>query len=348
MKKGILLIPLLVLLLILCWGTGKPKRESGWSDSPQGVVYLDESAVPLTGWQIIDGKHYYFRPDRGGAMVSGWLELPEGCYYFDNLGVMQTGWQTIDGKRYYFHPELGGSMVCGWLESGGSRYYFDSNGKLQTGWLQLAGKEYYLQADGTMAVGTVQIAGKAHHFTAAGEPFLLVNLDYPLPDDYRTELVELEGFWISKDCAEALAAMMEACRAAGHRCVINTAYRDREYQQVLWDNRYSHYIAQGYSAEAAAELSARFVMPPGHSEHHTGLAVDITGTEEMYSWLEEHAPEFGFILRYPEDKTQWTGVSYEPWHFRYVGRELALEWKELDCTPEEYLYRLTDPSHRTG
>ena len=61
----------------------------------------------------------------------------------------------------------------------------------------------------------------------------------------------------------------------------------------------------------------------------------------MYSWLAQHAPEYGFILRYPEDKTQWTAVSYEPWHFRYVGRELALELQALGYTPEEYLYYLT-------
>jgi len=305
MKKRWIVLLALLLLLSGC-GKERPENKSGWSYASQGVFYLDESAIPLTGWQVIDGNRYYFHPDRGGAMVSGWLELPEGRYYFDSTGVMQTGW------------------------------------------LQDAGKQYYLRPDGTMAVGALQIEGKYYHFTSLGDLFLLINLDYALPDDYQPDLVKLEGFQVAKDCAGDLLAMLEACRAAGYQCDINSAYRDKDYQQVLWDNRYNNYIAQGYTPSAATELTALFVLPPGHSEHHTGLAVDITGSEQMYGWLEQHAPQFGFVLRYPEDKTQWTGVSYEPWHFRYVGMELALELQTLGFTPEEYLFYLTEASHCTG
>ena len=218
----------------------------------------------------------------------------------------------------------------------------------RTGWQVVNGKRRFFLPDGTMAVGTMEIEGKTYHFTASGQSFLLVNLQNPLPEDYVPNLVELEGFYVSEDCVDALRAMMADCRAAGHTCVINTAYRDIEYQQMLWDNRYDNYIAQGYSHQEAYTMSARYVMPPGHSEHHTGLAVDITGTEEMYAWLAQHAPEYGFILRYPKDKTQWTDVSYEPWHFRYVGRELALELQSLGYTPEEYLYYLTIGALPTG
>lgn len=279
---------------------------------------------------------------------SGWSYSSQGVFYLDGNGLPLTGWQDIDSSRYYFHPGRGGAMVSGWLELPEGRYYFDSTGAMQTGWLYDAGKLYYLRPDGTMAVGTIQIEGKDYHFTSAGEPFLLVNLDYALSDDYPLDLVEVEGFQVAKDCAGDLLAMMGACRAAGYPCVINTAYRDKDFQQMLWDNRYNSYIAQGYSPAAARELSAQFVLPPGHSEHHTGLAVDITGSQEMYAWLEQHGPEYGFILRYPEDKTQWTGVSYEPWHFRYVGRELALELQTLGFTLEEYLYHLTDADRFSG
>ena len=321
MKKRFIIILALLLLLSGCSNekpeitTGcseeKPEIKSGWSYSSHGVFYLDESATPLTGWQVIDGNRYYFHPDRGGAMVCGWLELPEGR-----------------------HPA--------------GRYYFDGTGVMQTGWLQDAGKQYYLRPDGVMAVGNLQIEGKDYHFTASGEPFLLINRDHALPDDYPLELVELEGFQVARDCARDLLAMLQACRAAGYQCDINSAYRDRDYQQVLWDDRYNNYIAQGYSTTDAAELTAQYVLPAGYSEHHTGLAVDITGSQEMYDWLAMHAPEYGFILRYPEDKTQWTGVSYEPWHFRYVGQELAMELQALGFTPEEYLYHLTAASHCTG
>ncbi len=308
MKKGVILflLLLLVLLTVPIHCKEQPENKSGWSYTSQGTFYLDESAVPLTGWQRIDGNRYYFHPNRGGVMVCGWLELPDGRYYFDSTGIMQTGW------------------------------------------LQVGGQQYYLRPDGAMAVGTLQIAGKDWHFTASGEPFFLVNSDYPVPDDYQPELVDLEGFQVSKDCAGDLLAMMGACRAAGHRCDINSAYRDIAFQQMLWDNRYNSYIAQGYTSAAAAELTAQIVLPPGYSEHHTGLAVDITGTEQMYSWLAQHAPEYGFILRYPEGKTDWTGVTYEPWHFRYVGRKLALELQSLNLTPEEYLHRLTEASRSAG
>ena len=113
------------------------------------------------------------------------------------------------------------------------------------------------------------------------------------------------------------------------------------FQKMLWENRYNSYIAQGYSHQEATDLSATIVLPPGTSEHHLGLAIDITGTDEMYRWLAEHAPEYGFILRYPKDKTTVTGVSYEPWHFRYVGIELAAELTKLGLTPEEYMQMLT-------
>lgn len=210
-----------------------------------------------------------------------------------------------------------------------------------TGWLEISGKLYYYLPDGVMAVGTVLIEGKYHHFTSSGELFLLVNHNHALPEDFQPDLVELEEHRVARQCAGPLKEMMEACRGAGHYCVINSAYRDIAYQQMLWDNRYNDYITKGYSAESAAELTSQRVMPPGHSEHHTGLAVDITGSQDMYSWLEQHGPEYGFILRYPEAKTNWTGVIYEPWHFRYVGRELALELQVSNLTVEEYIYNLT-------
>lgn len=272
---------------------------------------------------------------------TGWSYAPQGVYYLDGDGVPVTGWQTVDGSRRYFQPDRGGAMAVGWLELPRGRYCFDSNGVPRTGWAEIDGQRYYFHPDGVMAVGTVDIGGVLHHFTSSGQPFLLVNREYPLPEGFQPELVEVEGFLVAEACAEELVDMMMACRGAAHRCVINTAYRDVDFQKMLWENRYNSYIAQGYSPEEAADLSARIVLPPGSSEHHTGLAVDITGTEEMYDWLERNAPRYGFILRYPADKQQWTGVSYEPWHFRYVGRALAMELQELKLTPEEYLYRLT-------
>lgn len=285
------------------------------------------------------------RPDPAPESKSGWTYTESGAvYYLDEEGLALTGWQTVDGIRYYFDPAQQGARVTGWLELPEGKYYFDPMGALQTGWLLFAGEEYYLRSDGSMARGQVTIDGKNYFFTSSGKPFVLVNRWNPVPEAFEPDLVELEGFRVAAECAAPLKAMMEGCRAAGHRCVINSAYRDISFQQMLWDNRYNSYISQGYSHQEATDLSAAIVLPPGTSEHHLGLAIDITGTDEMYRWLAEHAPEYGFILRYPKDKIQVTGVSYEPWHFRYVGMELAAELQSLGLTPEEYIGMLTPVS----
>ena len=267
--------------------------------------------------------------------ASCWTENSAGLAYLDAEGMPVTGWQRINGTTYYFDPG-DHAMVTGWLSLPEGRFYFDGMGSLHTGWLELPEGQFYMKEDGAMAVGAVELRGRMHYFTSEGAPFLLVNRWNPLPEDYEPQLTELEGFWVAAECAPALKAMMQACRDAGHRCVINSAYRDIAFQRMLWDNRYNGYLSQGYTPEEAADLSAQIVLPPGTSEHHTGLAIDITGTEEMYCWLAEHAPEYGFILRYPEGKTGYTGVSYEPWHFRYVGTALAQELQALDMIPEEY------------
>ena len=266
----------------------------------------------------------------------GWAETSTGLTYLDLEGAPVMGWQTINGYTYYFDPERSGAMVTGWLMLPEGRYYFDGMGILHTGWLELPEGLYYMTQEGAMAVGAVEIQGVTHYFTADGTPFLLVNRWNSLPEGYEPHLTEVDGFRVAEECAAALRAMMLDCREAGHRCEINSAYRDVTFQQMLWDNRYNGYLAQGYSPQEAADLSAQIVLPPGTSEHHTGLAIDITGTDEMYRWLATHAPEYGFILRYPEGKTDFTGVIYEPWHFRYVGIALAQELQTLDMTLEEY------------
>lgn len=273
-------------------------------------------------------------------LENGW-QSREGNTYYLVEGVLLTGLQSVDGVTYYFDPDRDGAMVTGWLELPRGWYYFDSTGAMQTGWVEISGKQYYFCPDGDMAVGTVLIDGKYQHFTSAGEPFLLVNRNYSLPEDYEPDLVEIDGHQVARECVDALTEMMEDCRSTENKCVINSAYRDVAEQQAIWDTRYKNYLDKGYSTKAAEELVAQGVLPPGSSEHHTGLAIDLGSTTEGYAWLAEHAPEYGFILRYPEDKIHWTGIMYERWHFRYVGRELALELQTNNLTVEEYLYQLT-------
>ena len=180
---------------------------------------------------------------------------------------------------------------------------------------------------------------------------LLVNGQNPVPEGYRVELVTLEnGMQAAKCLQEDLKAMLADCRAAGLDPMICSAYRTQATQTRLHNNKIARLRAAGYSLAAAKQEAARWVAAPGTSEHQTGLALDLVSrnyqvldgkqaqTPEQ-QWLMEHCWENGFILRYPVDKGEITGIGYEPWHYRYVGRDYAAIHESGLCL-EEYLARL--------
>ena len=267
-----------------------------------------------------------------------------------------TGWLEINGMRYYRFPD--GTHATGWFEDEGNTYYIAPNGFMHTGWLEQDGKTYYFKEDGTMAVGEIEVDGRKYHFTAEGWRIILVNPWNTVPEDYDPTLVEIpsglatQGILVSQECYDALIAMLEACNADTPRAVVVSGHRTHAYQEKLYKNKVSRVQAEGYSYEEALVEAAKVVAIPGTSEHQLGLAVDIVdsrsysltdyqATLPAQKWLMEHCWEFGFILRYPDDKTDVTGIIYEPWHYRYVGKELAKELYEADLTLEEYLQNLT-------
>ena len=155
---------------------------------------------------------------------------------------------------------------------------------------------------------------------------VLVNAQNPIPEDYNIETVSVDakGHLVDARIAEDLLAMIAAGESEGLDFVIHTAFRSYEKQKEFYE---------------AGKTGAA----PGTSEHNSGLAIDIgcargefEGSPEE-AWLLEHAHEYGFILRYPADKVDITGFAYEPWHFRYVGKEQALLIKESELCLEEYL-----------
>lgn len=181
------------------------------------------------------------------------------------------------------------------------------------------------------------------------ELLVLVNREYELPAFYEAGLRNIcEGRLQAADILyEDLCAMLKAGREAGFQYWIASAYRDRAYQQGLVEEDVEKYMAIGYTYEEALQKTYEYTMPAGHSEHATGLALDIlcsTNTmmdesqayEPGNQWLAEHCHEYGFILRYPADREDVTGIRYEPWHFRYVGRETAARLKEMGWTLEEF------------
>ncbi|MBQ9166338.1 MAG: M15 family metallopeptidase [Oscillospiraceae bacterium] len=178
---------------------------------------------------------------------------------------------------------------------------------------------------------------------------MLVNPWNPLPEDFSVDLTDIgSGHCVDTRCYSALQEMLDDCRAAGLSPVICSSYRSQERQQELFDNKVDRLMPEGYSYEDARTEAATVVALPGTSEHQLGLAVDIVDVNNqrldqsqedtpVQQWLMENSWRYGFILRYPTGKSDITGVIYEPWHYRYVGREAAEEIYSSGVCLEEYL-----------
>lgn len=174
----------------------------------------------------------------------------------------------------------------------------------------------------------------------------IINTKYPLPDSYAPTLSNaISGSNIQLDSrvSERYAEMYAAAKLSG--CVLTpySGYHSYALQETTYNRKVNFYINQGISAEEANQKASAQVLPAGCSEHNAGLAIDIVSASsdfintKEYKWLCENAHNYGFILRYPEDKTAITGMNFEPWHWRYVGTQAAKEMKENNQCLEEYL-----------
>ncbi len=178
---------------------------------------------------------------------------------------------------------------------------------------------------------------------------ILANPSTALPEDFTVDLAQLSnGHQIDNRAYNDLQNMMDDARNEGLAPMICSSYRTMDSQQQLFNQEVSTYIVQGYSQGDAKKQAAQWVAVPGTSEHQTGLALDIVSSSYQLlnkdqentpeqKWLIENSYKYGFILRYPSDKTHITGIEYEPWHYRYVGKDAAKESKERGICLEEYL-----------
>ncbi len=199
--------------------------------------------------------------------------------------------------------------------------------------------------------------GREPESSAAPEDWnlILVNWENPLPEDFSiprlTQLVN--GHAIDSRAYPALQDMMDAARAEGLQPTICSSFRTRDKQEELFQNKVQTLLAEGYGRTEAEEQAAMWVARPGTSEHQAGLAVDIVDKSyqlldqeqedtAVQRWLMAHCAEYGYILRYPTDKSALTGVNYEPWHYRYVGVEAAAEIMERGLCLEEYLAEICE------
>lgn len=180
---------------------------------------------------------------------------------------------------------------------------------------------------------------------------ILVNRWNPVPDNYGSKITFVKLKYdqsVDERIYPELQQMMDDCRAEGLNPKVCSGYRSKEKQQQLFDNKINEYLQQGYSREKAYSEAGQWVAVPGTSEHHLGLAVDIVSEDYQFldegqeqtpeqQWLLENCWKYGFILRYPSDKSELTGIHYEPWHYRYVGKEAAKYITENNLCLEEYL-----------
>ena len=174
---------------------------------------------------------------------------------------------------------------------------------------------------------------------------MLVNRDNPVPSDWETDLVTLDnGRKVDRRILPELQAMFDACRKAGLKPTVYTAYRSYEDQKNMLITKYRQYKKRGYSTKDAQAAALKVANYPGYSEHQLGLAVDIDSSntqvcsnEDVWKWVITHCYEYGFIWRYPSVKTEITGISNEYWHFRYVGVEAATYIMQNKMCLEEYL-----------
>ena len=173
---------------------------------------------------------------------------------------------------------------------------------------------------------------------------LLVNKYNYLTEDYVPSNLEnisttyaRSGMQLVKEAKEAFETLSENAKKEGMNVIAMSSYRSYDYQVNLYNN----YVAQD-GKEAADKYSAR----PGYSEHQTGLAVDVYNLDlpytsfeetEEFTWMQENAYKYGFILRFLKDKVDITGYQYESWHYRYVGKKVAKEIKDNNLTLEEYI-----------
>ena len=331
---------------------GKSRR--GWLEIQEDYYYLDESGALQTGLQTIgeetylldeNGRRmegmqtvqdstYFFSPD--GPALTGFQEIDGQQYFFSPQGVMQSGWAELEDGRRYFLPD--GPMAAGMQDIDGKLYYFEEDSGLpHAGWLTQGEYSYYFGADGAALTGPQNIDGRKHYFTPTGIHVILVNASNKIPDYYDPDLTTLFGWnQVSQICLEPMKAMLADCEAAGRKYTFNSSYRSGKNQQMIIDQRTEEYMNIGMSFEEAYAKTLETVALPGTSEHEMGLAADIVG-KEANEWLAEHCWEYGFILRYPPEKGEITGITYEPWHFRYVGKEVSMDMKDTGLCLEEYL-----------
>ena len=353
----------------------EPDADTRWNGRTTAFVNLRSG--PSTGYRIyltVPLGDAITILDRSNA---GWYRVQYGSYtgymssdYIDVLGAVEetpttpssepdadTRWNgrttafvnlrsgPSTGYRIYLTVPLGDAItILDRSNSGWYRVQYGSyTGYMSSDYIQVLGA---VEETPDPTVPTPPPAGTVD----VSDPLLLVNPWNAVPEDYAVSLVSIgDGESVDQRCYGDLMQMLDDCAVYGNaQPYVCSSYRTNDTQTRLYQNKVDRLIAQGYSPSDARTEAAKAVAIPGTSEHQLGLAVDIVdlryqvldaGQEDTATqqWLMQNSWKYGFILRYPNDKTAVTGIIYEPWHYRYVGRENAKAIYESGLCLEEYL-----------
>ena len=172
---------------------------------------------------------------------------------------------------------------------------------------------------------------------------VLVNFDNKMPDSFEHTIVHEFNVDLDSRVVEPYQKMHDAALKDNVKLWLSSGYRSPEKQETLFNQEIQTYAKMGLDHVSAVNKAEKSVARAGYSEHNTGLALDLNGVLESFDqtaesqWLQKHAQEYGFVLRYPKDKQELTKIKYEPWHYRYVGVNNAKKMNQLGLCLEEYI-----------
>ena len=205
-------------------------------------------------------------------------------------------------------------------------------------------------ADGPQTFAASAYDSADYLFDADDARLVLVNANLPFDEEPSPTLdaADEAGTQLEAEAAQQYRSMAEAAQADGITLTLVTGYQDADTRTAAYEAQKQTYLARHKSEEEASARAAAILPEADANEHGTGYAADILSTDytaqdtgfadtRAYQWLTAYAAEYGFILRYPKGKQDVTGIIFEPWHFRYVGVEIATYIMENNLTLEEYL-----------
>ena len=332
-------------------GAFKAKQET--------TTQTDTSSATTSGWVKQDGAWYYF-DGNGNPVKNAW----QGSYYLKADGkIAQSEWIYDDSYQAWYYLKSDGSYAYSTWQG---NYYLKSDGKMAVNewiyddsyqaWYYLKSDgsyaystwqgNYYLKSDGKMAVNewvdggryyvdttglwkaNSKVSNKGSYYSLQGkyDEIVVANKHYPMSKDYYPGE--------NATAKAAFLKLIEQMKEEGYAISDNySGFRSYATQAQL----YQSYVNQ--EGQAAAD---RYSARPGYSEHQTGLAFDVIGTDGQLvedagaaQWLLDHAPDYGFVVRYPRGKESITGYMHEEWHLRYIGKE-AKDIAASGLTLEEY------------